>query len=136
MLRQGDTVIDGAEETLANLYGRFTMGIVTGSNPEHFEITHQSTGLLKYFDFVITSLYFTNYKPHPEPYLVGFERTGCSKDECVVVEDSPRGLIAAKAAGIRCLVIPNSLAAGTDFAGAEMVLNDITEVTPELLRSI
>jgi HAD superfamily hydrolase (TIGR01509 family) len=136
LLRQGNTVIDGAEEALANSYGKFTMGIVTSSDPEHLEIIHQSTGLLKYFDFVITSLYFTNYKPHPEPYLVGFERTGCSKDECIVVEDSPRGLMAANAAGIRCLAIPNSLAAETDFAGAWMVLNDITEVTPELLRSI
>jgi HAD superfamily hydrolase (TIGR01509 family) len=136
LLRQGNAVIDGAEKTLAKLYGKFIMGIVTSSDPEHLEIIHQSTGLLRYFDFVVTSLYFTNYKPHPEPYLVGFERTGCSKDECIVVEDSPRGLTAAKAAGIRCLVIPYGLAAKENFSGAYMVLNAITDVTPELLRRI
>jgi HAD superfamily hydrolase (TIGR01509 family) len=136
LFHQGNTVIAGVEETLANLHGKFEMGIVTSSMPEHFEIIHQSTGLLQYFDFVVTSLEFTHYKPHPEPYLVGLERIGHSKNECVVIEDSPRGLIAANAAGIRCLVIPNGLAAEEDFSGAYKVLNAITDVTPELLRNI
>ena len=136
LLHQGDTLIDGVEETLANLHGKFLMGIVTSSRPEHFEIIHQDTGVLKYFDFVITSLYYTNFKPDPEPYLVGLERTGCSTDECVVIEDSARGLTAANAAGIRCLVIPNGLAPIEDFAAAHLILNDITDVTPELLQSM
>jgi HAD superfamily hydrolase (TIGR01509 family) len=136
LLRQGNTVIDGVQKTLANLHGQYKMGIVTSSRPAHFEIIHRSTGLLQYFDFVVTSRAFTHYKPHPEPYLVGLERIGYSKDECVVIEDSPRGLAAANAAGIRCLVIPNGLAAKEDFSGAYMVLSDITDVTPELLKSI
>jgi HAD superfamily hydrolase (TIGR01509 family) len=136
LLRRGNTVIDGAQETLANLHGKFVMGIVTSSRPDHFEIIHQSTGLLGYFDFVVTSLCYTHYKPHPEPYLVGLERTGCTRDECIVIEDSPRGLAAANAASMRCLVIPTELTQGDDFAGAYMVLNDVTEVTPELLKSI
>jgi HAD superfamily hydrolase (TIGR01509 family) len=136
LLRRRNTVVDGAEETLTNLHGKFKMGIVTSSMPAHFEIIHQSTGLLRYFDFVITSLEFTHYKPHPEPYLIGLEKIDHSKDECVVIEDSPRGLAAANAAGIRCMVIPNGLVAKEDFAGAYKVLSDITDVTPELLRSI
>jgi HAD superfamily hydrolase (TIGR01509 family) len=136
LLRRGNTVIDGAQETLANLHGQFKMGIVTSSRPDHFEIIHQSTGLLRYFDFVVTSLYYTHYKPHPEPYLVGLERTGCTRDACVVIEDSPRGLIAANAAGIRCLVVRSDLTAKEDFSRAYMVLNALTDVTPELLRRI
>jgi HAD superfamily hydrolase (TIGR01509 family) len=135
-LHAGVTVIEGAEETLANLRGKFTMGIVTSSNPAHFEVIHRSTDLLQYFDFVVTSLYYTHYKPHPEPYLVGLERAGCYKDECIVVEDSPRGLAAAIAASLRCLVIPTELTRGDNFPGAYAVLNTIAEVTPELLRSL
>jgi HAD superfamily hydrolase (TIGR01509 family) len=136
LLQQGNTLIDGVEKTLDNLHGQFLMGIVTSSRPEHFEVIHQQTGLLKYFDFVITSLYYTNFKPDPEPYLVGWGRTGLEKDECVVIEDSARGLTAANAAGIRCLVIPNDLAPIEDFAAAYMILNDINDVTPELLQSM
>lgn len=136
LLQRGNTLIDGVEETLANLYGKFMMGIVTSSRPEHFEVIHEKTGLLAYFDFVITSLYYTKYKPDPEPYLVGLQRTGFGKDQCVVIEDSVRGLTAANAAGIRCLVIPNGMAPIEDFAAAHMILDDITDVTPELLETI
>ncbi|MBN2368996.1 MAG: HAD family phosphatase, partial [Vicinamibacteria bacterium] len=136
LLRRGNTVMDGVEKTLANLHGKFKMGIVTSSRPEHLNIIHQSTDLLKYFDFIVTSLNYTHYKPHPEPYLVGLERTGCRKEECVVVEDSPRGLAAANAAGLRCLIIPTALTRDDGFFGAYKVLNTITDVTPELLRSI
>jgi HAD superfamily hydrolase (TIGR01509 family) len=136
LLQQGDTLIDDVEETLANLHGKFLMGIVTSSRPEHFEIIHKETDILKYFDFVVTSLYYTNFKPDPEPYLVGLERAGFGKDECVVIEDSARGLAAANAAGIRCLVIPNSLAPIEDFAAAHMIMNGISDVTPELLENL
>jgi len=67
---------------------------------------------------------------------VGWGRTGLEKDECVVIEDSARGLTAANAAGIRCLVLPNDLAPIEDFAAAYMILNDINDVTPELLQSM
>jgi HAD superfamily hydrolase (TIGR01509 family) len=124
LLRQGNSAINGAQETLANLHGTFTMGIVTSSNREHFDVIHQATGFLKYFDFAITGGDYTHYKPHPEPYLLGVERTGVSKGECIVIEDSARGLAAARAAGLRCLVIPNPLTAESDFSDAYMVLND------------
>jgi len=136
LLRRQQTTIAGAEETLERLHGTFAMGIVTSSDPEHFEIIHRSTGFLKYVDFVITSRCFTHYKPHPEPYLVGLERAGCSADECIVIEDSPRGLAAATAAGIRCLIVPHDLTREDDFPNATRVLDAVTDVTPELLGSM
>ena len=135
-LRQEDTAIDGVEQTLSALHGKVQMGIVTSARPEHFDVIHESTGLLDYVDFVVTSRCFTHYKPHPEPYLIGLERAGCGADECIVIEDSPRGLTAANAAGLRCLVIPTALTRGSDFSSAHRVLGDITQVTLDLLRSI
>jgi HAD superfamily hydrolase (TIGR01509 family) len=133
LLREGRTVIDGAEETLDRLYGRFTMGIVTSSRRDHFEIIHQSTNLLRYFDFVVASGDYTRYKPDPEPYLIAIERTGLAKDACIAVEDSERGLTAAIRAGIRCLVVPNGMTKDGDFSGAYKVLNDVRQVVTEVL---
>jgi HAD superfamily hydrolase (TIGR01509 family) len=132
LLREGKTVIAGAEETLDRLYGRFTMGIVTSSKRDHFEIIHQSTNLLRYFDFVVASGDYTRYKPDPEPYLIALERTGLAKNECIAVEDSERGLAAAIRAGIRCLVVPNGMTRGSDFSGAYKVLNDVRQVVTEV----
>jgi HAD superfamily hydrolase (TIGR01509 family) len=132
-LCQEPLVIDGAEETLARLHGRFVMGIVTSSRKDHFEIIHRSMNLLQYFDFVLTGDDYTTFKPDPEPYLLGVEKAGFEKHECLVVEDSERGLAAAKSAGLQCWVIPTELSEASDFSAADKVLSSITEVAAELL---
>ena len=128
-------LIDGAEVTLARLHGKFAMGIVTSSRRDHFEIIHQRTNLLQYFDFVLTGDDYTEYKPDPQPYLMGVERIGFDKEECLVIEDSGRGLIAAKRAGLACWVITTDLTRDSDFSAADKVLSDITEVASQLLKN-
>jgi HAD superfamily hydrolase (TIGR01509 family) len=44
-------------------------------------------------------------KPHPEPYLIAWERSGCKKEECLVVENAPMGVESAKAAGIYTIAV-------------------------------
>ena len=135
LLSEEDTVIEGVAETLPKLH-QFTMGIVTTSRREHFDIIHRASGLLQYFAFILTREDYEKSKPDPEPYLRGLEKIGVGRDECIVIEDSKRGLTAATRAGLRCLVIPTELNKDDDFSEAYMVLNDITNVTPELLKSI
>ena len=104
------------------------MGIVTSSRKDHFELIHRQTGFLKYFDFVVTSEDVKNTKPDPEPYLKALEISGMKKDECIVVEDSERGLRSAIAAGLKCYIIPTSLTLNSDFSRAEKILNNIKEI--------
>lgn len=133
LLREHSRVIDGVEEVLAALHGRCIMGIVTSSQREHFDIIHGKSGLLRYFDFVLASGDYSEPKPHPEPYLKAVERAGVAPEECIVIEDSERGLASAKAAGLRCIVVPSRLTAGRPFAGALHVARDIREL-PRLLE--
>ncbi len=128
LLRGRDHAIDGVKEVLQALHGRYAMGVVTSSRRDHFEIIHANSGLLRYFDFVLTREQYANSKPDPEPYLAGIAKTGCSAAQCLAVEDTPRGLIAATRAGIKCVVIPNVLTVGGDFSAAYQVLTDIREV--------
>ena len=135
LLQEENTVIAGVAETLPKLH-QFTMGIVTTSRREHFDIIHRASGLLQYFAFILTREDYEKSKPDPEPYLRGLEKTGVERSECIVIEDSKRGLTAATRAGLRCLVIPTELNRDDDFSEAYMVLDAITDVTPELLGSI
>jgi HAD superfamily hydrolase (TIGR01509 family) len=133
-LLRGDTqVLDGVEETLWQLRGRVSMGVVTGSRGEHFEIIHASTDLLPYFGFVLTREDYGEAKPAPDAYLTAMARQGLAPEDCLVVEDSERGFKAARDAGIRCLVVPNALTRGGDFSGAYKVLDGIREVVPEVM---
>jgi len=135
MIADGFNIIDGAVETLGALYGRFVMGVVTSSRKDHFDLIHRSSRLLHFFDFVITSEDFPKSKPHPDPYLLAVERCRLSSEECLAVEDSERGLISAKAAGIHCFIIPTPLTRHSSFGAADAVLESIREV-PNALRSL
>jgi HAD superfamily hydrolase (TIGR01509 family) len=113
---------------LAALHGRYTMGIVTSAQREHFDIIHAHSGLLRYFSFVLASGDYSEPKPHPAPYLKGLECAGVGARECLVIEDSERGLASATTAGIRCMVVPSRLTAGRPFTGAHRVLGNVREL--------
>jgi HAD superfamily hydrolase (TIGR01509 family) len=132
LLEQEQIIIDGAGDVLEELSKRYVMGIVTSSRPDHFEIIHRRTGFLIYFQFAITLGDYSHSKPHPEPYLLAVERSGFKAEECLVIEDSERGLTAAMEAGIRCIVIPNEFTRGSNFSGAYKVLGDLQELLAEL----
>ncbi len=135
MLEKESRIIDDAKEVLEKLYGKYLMGIVTSSRRDHFDLIHKSLGILKYFDFILTGENFKNLKPDAEPYLLAVEKSGFYKDECLAVEDSERGLISAKAAGINCFIIPTELTRNGDFSNADKVLKKISEL-PGVLLSI
>ncbi|MBQ2067637.1 MAG: HAD family phosphatase [Paludibacteraceae bacterium] len=57
------------------------------------------------FTAIITSFDVKHGKPDPEPYLKAWERSGLKKEECMVVENAPLGVRAAKAAGLFCCAV-------------------------------
>ena len=124
--------IDGAAGVLEALSRHLSMGVVTSSRRSNFEAIHARTGFDAHFEFVVTGDDVAATKPNPEPYLRGLEHAGCAPHEALAIEDSERGLAAARAAGIRCWVIPTPLSADGDFSAAERVVERIEEV-PALL---
>ena len=66
-------------------------------------------------------------KPDPEIYELASGKLGVRPDRCVVVEDSRNGLLAAKAAGMRCIVTPSAYTAEEDFSEADLVVPDLGE---------
>jgi HAD superfamily hydrolase (TIGR01509 family) len=133
LLRQGPRAIPGVAETLQALHGRYVMGVVTSSRKDHFDLIHEHTGLLKYFDFVLTASDYPRVKPYPDPYLAAVGRSGVAPDACMAIEDSERGLEAATLAGVRCIVVPTTLTCGGRFEGAYRVLASVAEI-PAALR--
>jgi len=124
--------VDGVADVLDALHGKYTMGVVTTCQRPHFEVIHRQTGLLKYFDFVLTHGDYARTKPHPDPYLAAVARSAADPGTCVAIEDSSRGLAAAKAAGIRCLVVPNLLTRRSDFSAADAVLASVRGIPAAL----
>lgn len=129
-------VVQGAEDVLRSLYGQVRMGVVTGTTRRHFDLAHSHGRLTRFLDFVVTHDDYQHSKPHPEPYLTGLNAYGLRPEECIVVEDSERGLASATAAGLRCLVVLSDWTKHDDFGGACRVLNSIHEVPGAVLPRI
>jgi beta-phosphoglucomutase-like phosphatase (HAD superfamily) len=66
-------------------------------------------------------------KPAPDIYLLALEKLGLPTADCLVIEDSHNGLLAAEAAGIRCVVTLSSYTWEEDMSGAVLVVSDFGE---------
>lgn len=133
MLRRQTQVLPGVPETLSGLQGRVRMAVVTSSQRQHFDVAHANLGLTGYFEFVLAREDYGEAKPSPESYLLALHRLGMKAESCVAVEDSERGLAAARAARLRCLVIPNDLTRNSSFEGATRILSGAAAVL-DMLR--
>lgn len=80
------------------------IGLAVGTNSVlvNTKATLTASGLIDYFDILVTFDAVENGKPAPDIYLAAAKKLGLSPDECMVLEDSPAGLKAARAAG--CMV--------------------------------
>jgi HAD superfamily hydrolase (TIGR01509 family) len=122
----------GITEVLAKLHPLVRMAVVTSCNKEHFAVIHRNGRLAKYFDFVLTAETYAKVKPAPDPYLKALEALSLSASDCVAVEDSPRGLTAARSAGIKCIVVRSPLTRQCKFAGAYRVVDSMSQLADEL----
>jgi len=133
LVETADVLIPGVAEIVPALARRYRLAIVTSSEPAPFARTHARTGLLPHFELVLAQGDYARAKPEPDPYLRAVERLGVAGERCLVIEDSERGLIAAKAAGLRCWVIPSTLTVGGRFDAADAVLDDLGAAAARLL---
>lgn len=93
------------------------------------------------FSAILAGDVVSKKKPHPEIYNLASQKLGLQPSECVVVEDSRNGLLAAKAANMRCVVTTNGYTRNEDFKEADLVVSELgdlpnTQVTLETVRNI
>jgi HAD superfamily hydrolase (TIGR01509 family) len=128
-----DILVPGVFDLVRRLAERYRLAIVTSAEPEPFARSHARTGLLPFFELVLTRADTIRAKPDPDPYLLAVRRLGLPGARCLVIEDSERGLRAAKAAGLACWVVPSGLTRGSDFGAADAVLPNLGEAAARLL---
>jgi beta-phosphoglucomutase-like phosphatase (HAD superfamily) len=94
-------------------------------------------GLLAYFDCIKSSDDVEKVKPDPALYLKAAGCLGVEPEQCLVFEDSPNGSLAAKRAGMACVVVPNRVTKDLKFGEIDHRLGSMAE-TPleEVIRFI
>lgn len=108
-------VLEGVVDTLEMLRKR-NIKIGVGSASKNTPMILKKTGLEKYIDKVSCGLDTTKSKPDPEVFLIAAQKLDAPVEECLVVEDSAAGIVAAKAAGMKSLGVgPYYDSLGADY---------------------
>lgn len=77
----------------------------------------------------------TKKKPDPQIFLIAIDRLGLPAARCVVFEDAPSGVQAARAAGARCIAVTNTVPA-EELDGADLVVDSLEKVSLKTVREI
>ena len=85
-------------------------------------------GISSLFDVLCAADHVTEVKPDPELFLLAAERLGVPPGSCLVFEDSPNGMRAAHAAGMRCVAVPNALTAALELPDPTLVVPSLAAV--------
>ncbi|HSS93072.1 MAG TPA: HAD family phosphatase [Candidatus Dormibacteraeota bacterium] len=130
--------IDGAAVVVRNLARHFRLGLASGSPRSLIVLALRIANLTDCFDVVLSTDEVNRGKPAPDPYEELARRLGLKPAECVAIEDSTNGLLSATAAGARVVAIPRGQHSpdAAALAAADAVLDDIYELTPELLLAL
>lgn len=97
----------------------------------------QKLGVASYLHLTYSAQHEPYGKPHPGVYITTAEKLGVDPSVCLAFEDSVNGLIAAKAAKMKCVAVPDAFVKGRkEFAIADSVISTLDLVTPELLNEL
>jgi sugar-phosphatase len=102
----GSTVPQEAREAVAAAAELVPVGIVTTGEREVLDEVLRASGLAQLVAFTVTAEDVSRTKPDPEGYLLALERIdGVAANAVLVFEDTPVGVEAARAAGMRCVAV-------------------------------
>ena len=115
---------------IKQFHGTAPMGVASGGHREIVIKTLNALGLTHYFDAIVGAEDVKHGKPAADPFLETAKRLGVAPEACLVFEDSPTGIEAAKAAGMQYVLIP---LAATTLLGAK---NNARAAVPGNVSSI
>lgn len=111
------------------------LALVTGGVHERVNYILEVSGLIKYFDCIITANDVTLGKPNKEPYIKALNQLNLQTSNCIVVENAPMGIQSAKSANIFCIALETTLSKD-NLTNADLILNSYRELTEYLLESL
>lgn len=147
IVSDGVPLFEGVENFIRKAANDFTLGIVSMAKEQEINYILKQTGLEDCFSVMVTAEDVSNCKPDPECYRKGFRlidnfRTSNGglpmiHSECLVIEDSPPGVMAARNADLPVLAVTNTVPADKlREAGAGAIAKNLNDWMPESIRLV
>ena len=119
---------DGLDWLLGSLKDRgVRIGLATSSQRNWVDAVLQRLGVTEAFESIASSDMVRAAKPAPDLYLLAASKLGVAPELCLAVEDTPRGIGSARAAGMMTIAVRTQSTAGMDVSAAEYVIDGLSE---------
>lgn len=118
-------LVKGFDKLVTDLYSQgYTMGLASSNNRKSVDTIIKTFSLDKYLSFSISGDDIEKGKPDPEIFLKSAEIINIPAGKCLVIEDAKNGVLAAKAAGMKCIGYRNPNSGNQDLSMADLVIDD------------
>lgn len=133
-IEAGEVLYPGARRCVEQLAAHFSLGIASGALRAEIITILGGAGLLASFPVIVGADDVSACKPAPEPYLRAAELLGVIPAQCVAIEDSAPGLLAARTAGMRTIGLTTTTPRHL-LVDADRILDGLGEVSPAMIRA-
>jgi HAD superfamily hydrolase (TIGR01509 family) len=118
----------GVVEFLTFLKGNnHTIAIASSSLKKNIDLILQKLDIQKYFDFIISGEQVEKGKPEPDIFLKVAEHYERKPKDCIVIEDSTNGVLAAKAANMYCIGYSNPNSGNQDLSKSDIIIDSFKD---------
>lgn len=111
-------------------------GLATSARRRSMQLVLDRLDMWSCFDAFATKDEVDAEKPDPAVFLLAASLLRVEPTACVVIEDSPRGVLAANRAGMKCVAVPTPSTADGDFSTADLVVDSLEDVSTATLRGL
>lgn len=118
---------------LKNSIDQYKIAVCSATDKKNLELIMEKAGLTGIVDLYLGKQDLEENKPAPDIYLKAAELLDVSPDECLVIEDSPPGITAAKSAGMFCIALTATYPRD-ELGNADLIVESINEVDISLIE--
>ncbi|NLY74170.1 MAG: HAD family phosphatase [Firmicutes bacterium] len=130
-------LVDGVLDFMASLRDSgCKLGLASSNNERAVEAVKNKFGLAEYIDVFVNGETVSKGKPHPEIFLTAAKLMGLKPEDCLVIEDSRNGVLAAKAAGMKCVGFRNKNSGAQDLSKADLIIGSYKDLTVKALKNL
>jgi len=112
------------------------IGIASSSPTEVIELVTNKLGISDYFSAIVGGEKIEKGKPAPDIFLEAAKLLNANPSDCVVIEDSENGALAAKAAGMKCIGFKNPNSGNQDLRKADLIVDKYDSLNVNVLRNL
>ena len=124
--------VEGFEDLIADAKSQgIALAVGTAAPPANVEFTLDGLDLRRHFDAIVGATDVARGKPHPDVFLEAAKRCGAEPANCIVFEDAPLGVEAARRAGMRAVVLTTTLPAEAfaEFDNVITIVPDFSQLS-------